>query len=273
MTDLVSGFVTQSDIDAYDRDGVVCIRGVMGKEWLERLNAATERCVKESIGDPKKKGFATGGDGGTGRFINVVQMWQWDPDFRATALESPLVEVAADIMQARTVNLFADHLLVKEPGTTERTPWHQDQPYWPMTGKQICSIWVAIDPVSKNGGAVEYVAGSHKWGKWFRPESFGGTDQYTKVTWERCPDIDAQRDRYHILVWELAPGDCLIHQALTVHGASGNRLERRRAGLSIRYAGEDARWDPKLPEKFNSGLRVGDPIDCEVFPRVWSKQG
>jgi hypothetical protein len=49
-------------------------------------------------------------------------------------------------MGSSAVNFFYDQLFVKEPGTTERTPWHQDQPYWALQGSQICSVWVRYEP-------------------------------------------------------------------------------------------------------------------------------
>jgi len=65
-------------------------------------------------------------------------------------------------MGATRVNFFYDQLLVKEPGTREGTPWHQDQPYWALSGLQVCSLWLPLDPVSEEVG-VEYVCGSHRW--------------------------------------------------------------------------------------------------------------
>ena len=35
------------------------------------------------------------------------------------------------MMGCRRVNFFFDQLIVKEPGTAQRTPWHQDLPYGP----------------------------------------------------------------------------------------------------------------------------------------------
>ena len=38
-------------------------------------------------------------------------------------------------------------MLVKEPGTAARTPWHHDQSYYPVDGDDLCSLWIPVDPV------------------------------------------------------------------------------------------------------------------------------
>lgn len=73
---------------------------------------------------------------------------------------------------------------------------------------QVCSIWTPVDPVPMDT-CVQYVAGSHKWG-WYYPKKFETTMDY-KITkedkmdriFERIPDIDANKDQYKILCWDL----------------------------------------------------------------------
>ncbi|MFX9416229.1 phytanoyl-CoA dioxygenase family protein, partial [Acinetobacter baumannii] len=56
------------------------------------------------------------------------------------------------------IRLFHDHALLKMPGDSKPTPWHQDRPYWPMidNGKplQALSIWIALDDVDENNGCM-----------------------------------------------------------------------------------------------------------------------
>ena len=71
----------------------------------------------------------------------------------------------------QTSTFYHEHVLTKDPGTNKKTPWHQDQPYYPVDGSANCSIWMPIDPVSLDT-AIEFVRGSHRWGKWFYPRKF-----------------------------------------------------------------------------------------------------
>ena len=67
-------------------------------------------------------------------------------------------------MNSKKVNLFHEHVLIKEPGATKKTPWHQDQPYYCVSGKDNCSLWIPLDPVDKSV-CPEFIKGSHKWNK------------------------------------------------------------------------------------------------------------
>ena len=41
---------------------------------------------------------------------------------------------AGSLMQSNKVNLFHEHVLIKEKGS-KRTPWHQDQGYYCVQGR------------------------------------------------------------------------------------------------------------------------------------------
>jgi len=140
-------------------------------------------------------------------------------------------------MRSRPSRFFYDHLFVKEPRTRETTPWHHDQPYWPVRGEQVCSIWLSLDSVTKQTSGLEYIKGSHRWPSRYRPEVWGnGTETWRKLGLldsqeQAIPDIDAQREKYEFLSWDVEPGDCLVHHSLAIHGSSGNAsaTQRRRA--------------------------------------------
>ncbi|MEA2815336.1 MAG: hypothetical protein QOI93_3033, partial [Rhodospirillaceae bacterium] len=149
------------------------------------------------------------------------------------------------MMASGSVDFFYDQLFVKEPGTAHPTPWHQDQPYWPVKSWQITSVWIALDPIDRSNGAVEFIAGSHRWGVSYRPTPFrkGHEIKFTDSDLVPIPDIDADRTKYDTRWWEMAPGDCLVFHAMIVHGAPGNDTPgARRRGLSLRYTGDDARY-------------------------------
>ena len=50
-------------------------------------------------------------------------------------------------MGSSVVRLYHDHMLVKEPGTKQETPWHQDQPYYNVDGRQNVSFEEAAGAV------------------------------------------------------------------------------------------------------------------------------
>ena len=285
LSDTLLRELTEDEIEGYQRDGAYAVRGIVPQDWIDYMREA----VDAVLAAPGPFGHNMDADDEPGRFFGDLFTWRSDARFRRLVLDSPLAALAAAAMGSQTVNFFYDQLLVKEPGTETRTPWHHDLPYWPLKGNQIVSIWLPLDPVGPENGAVSYVKGSHKWGRWFRPEPFGNRvpddpnidpADFAFPDCEPIPDIDAEADRYEFATWTLEPGDCILHHPLTVHGAPGNltRNQRRRA-IALRYTGDDARYDPR-PGTFTSympppigdpGLAPGDPMTCEVYPRIWPK--
>ena len=265
--------IAGSDVAAYARDGVVCLRGQFDARWVERLRAAIERDL--AAPGPHATNFAEGSS--AGRFFGDMYMWRRDPEFRAAALESPAAAIAARLMDSSAVDFFYDQIFVKEPGTAHPTPWHQDLPYWPVKGSQIASVWIALDDVDRSNGAVEFVAGSHRWGVNYRPTPFrkGHEAKFTDSDLAQIPDIDADRAMYDIKFWRMEPGDCLVFDAMIVHGAPGNETPgARRRGLALRYTGDDVRDDPRpgtFQFPYQPDLAAGAAMTCELFPRVWPR--
>ena len=155
------------------------------------------------------------------------------------------------------------------------TLWHQDQPYSPIDGAQFCTIWLPVDPVSR-GAALEFVAGSHLAGVWYRPRRFasGQLREDDDPRWVVAPDIEADRERHRIVGWALQPGDALVFSALTLHGAPGNPDSTDRRVLSTRWAGDDARFrrrsgEMSPPPPTTGAPEDGAPLDCPAFPVVW----
>ncbi len=266
MPDSVPDGVPNSVVDAFRRDGAVRLRGVF-VDWVERLRAG----VEENIAEPGPWGRVRRKSDDDAPFFSDYCNWQLIAGYRAFLLESPAAAVAARLMGSATARLFHEHVLVKEPGATTATPWHHDQPYYCVDGEQTCSLWVALDDVPAERG-VEFVAGSHRWGRWFRPKLFTNETLNDSAGWEEIPDIDAERDRYPIVSFDAAAGDALAFSFLTVHGAPPNRSPARRRGFACRWLGDDCvyadRAGPISPPFTDLGLEPGEPMDGPRFPLV-----
>ena len=262
--------IKQSDIDAFNRDGVVPLRQVVNDNWLERLAAA----IEDDIREPGP--FYHGYESDEGRFHGNMRLWETNEVFRDYCLNSHLPAIAQEFFGSSKVNLLYDQLFVKETTMSQRTRWHNDQPYWPIRGWQVLSLWVALDKTTAESGRLEFIRGSHKWNRWFQPETFGKTEAITKYErnpdFEDIPDIEADRDSYDIISWDLEPGDVYLFHAMTVHGAGGNTLaDQRRRGYTVRYTGDDVTYDlrPGLSQPLVTDLlHTGDPLDSERYPVI-----
>jgi ectoine hydroxylase-related dioxygenase (phytanoyl-CoA dioxygenase family) len=262
--------ITEAEIRTYENDGVVVLRQLFDADWVSKL----QEWADEDMASPGRLHQNLTKEGKPGRFFFDTFMWTYHDGFKRFVHESPAAQIAGQILRADKVNVFFDQLLIKEPGTEERTPWHHDMPYWPVRGNDICTLWLALDEVTNANGAVEYVKGSHKWGTAYKPPAFAGDDRY-KIDLPKVPDIEAEREKYEFLQFELQPGDCTVHHGLLVHGAPGNsRTDRRRRAVVSRWAGNDAvytpmpniqqmMWDPDIP--------AGGPLDSDLWPVIWRR--
>jgi ectoine hydroxylase-related dioxygenase (phytanoyl-CoA dioxygenase family) len=265
--------LTDDEIARYRADGAACLRGVFDAGWI----AALAEAVEADLASPGPMARENTPPGGRGRFFVDFQLWRRWPQCRAFVFESPAAELAHRLMGSPTVAWYHDHLLVKEPGTAEPTPWHHDQPYYPIEGNDIVSFWLPLDPVPRET-CVEYIKGSHRWGRWFAPRFFrqGAAFAAEDPRFEPMPDIDAERDRHDFLAWDMAPGDVIAFHALTVHGAPGNRhATQRRRAYATRWLGADARFAARAgtvsPPIEGHGLEPGDRFGGPLFPEVWPR--
>lgn len=266
--------LTDIDIRTYREDGAVCVRGLLDADWIEHLRTAVESALNHPS-SPNARNIAAEA-GKAGRFHNEQSLWRNHGGFMRFIEGSPISELAAQLTGSRGIRLYNDHLLVKEPGTDAPTPWHQDGTYFRVTGEQIVSVWVGLDPVKRETGAVSFVKGSHRWNKMFRPKAFAtGGDRESDAFDGPLPDIDGDPARYPSVCYEMEPGDVTFHHALTIHGALGNRsANTRRRGYSIRMLGDDVRYAdrPWTSYVIGAGLHNGAPLDGHAdFPKLWPR--
>ena len=212
-----------------------------------------------------------------GAFIEDFRNWTRFPAMERFVRDSPAAEIASVLSGSDTIRLYHDHVLVKEPGTRQRTPWHQDQPYYDVAGRLNASMWLPVDPVPRSS-TLELVAGTHL-GPWYMPRTFldDQAKWFPEGTLEELPDFEADPDRWTVLGWELEPGDAVFFHMLTVHGAAGVEGPDRRRVLSVRMLGDDMvfaprTWTTSPPfDDIEAELRPGAPPDHPLFPVLWER--
>lgn len=261
--------LTETDIAAYERDGVIVLRNVIDAEWRDLLARVVERELIEPA--PFSTTFGKG-------FVAGNQAWLKDKEMEDYVLHSPLPELAAILTRSSKVNLLCDQLFLKEPGTPNSpSPWHQDHVVFPTRGHNTISFWTSIDGATAESGTLKFIAGSHRWNRSFQPRRFTGEAIYPDVEgFEETPDFDGEQNRHRILSWDLAPGDMVAFHFSMVHSAGGNKSSTaRRRAYTIRYCGDGVSYDPHpaTHRMFKSlTMPAGGPLDCEMFPVVW-RQG
>lgn len=258
--------VSQDQIETYQRDGVVLIKGLFA-DWVETIRAGIDR----NMAEPGPYAAENLNKGESGRFFDDYCNWTRIPEFSEVVHKSQAAEAAAMLTGSKSVQMFHDHVLVKEPGTSKPTPWHQDDPYYFVESEKTVSFWSPMDPVKE--ASLRCVAGSHKWEKpvlpvrWLSEEKFyPDEDKYMAV-----PDPDAEG--MEIVEFPMEPGDAVAFTYKTLHGARGNDTSSRRRAFSLRLVGDDAcyieRDGPTSPPFPGHNMTPGDKLREDWFPTIY----
>lgn len=268
-------FAGQSAIDSYKQDGVICLRGVLGQDWLDVIESGIDLYFEEkrSQGDAANVEVKYKGDSGS--FHYATLMWKHLHPFARVIFESNAASVFGSLLETNKLNLYYDFLLIKEPRCKKAvTPWHQDHSYYCLNGHKIINCWIALDPIPF-ATALRFVRGSHRNYPVHRAIHFAPGQEYAGVIKDRPapPDFDSlssSNSDIEIVSCELNPGDALVWNSRTFHSAPGNTLDQRRAALSINFCGDDVTYydmpqDPDPPIRGENLVEGGD-ITCDSFP-------
>lgn len=282
--------ITAEEQQEFDRHGVVHLSNFLDDEWLRRLEAA---CAQELAEDHTRLNFvdfkaltpmleATGAEfvtsglgSATGHFCIRSFNWQRFPALADLCCGPPLPERIAVLMRSSRINFYGEQIFLKEAGSLHRTAFHQDMPYFHVSGDKCCTVWIPLDTADADTGMMGYVRGSHRW------STHAANGLVTQMPLSgsllpRLPDIEGGSEEYDIIYYPAAPGDVIVHHANTVHGAMGNISRKNRRAYSLHYLGDDIRYREREGTALDAGksphLADGDLMDCGEFPLVWTNQ-
>jgi len=296
--------VTEEEVVRYENDGVVKLAGILAPELIAKLAKGINEAIyaqwetdgihtydASAIADGLK---ATGvavltdaraesiADAQRGRFLTMAGAHTINQDIREIAVDSPLGYLAARLFRSKKVTFYDDQVLLKEPSTREYTAYHTDEPYYHLSGEQVCGMWISPDVVTEESGAMRYVRGSHRWGTFFKANVFVGQTSVGNVIpalqdeeqQVEIPDIQGKPQDYDIVLYTSEPGDMIIHHSNLIHGSGPNYTTAvTRRAASFRYVGDDVRWrlhrSAHTQTHYKQDLKDGDIIDSTEFPVVY----
>lgn len=280
--------ITEEERRDYESHGVVHLPGLLDDDWLKRLEAAYAaemsadqaqlnvvdfKALTPMIEASGAEFVTPGVKSATGRFCISSFNWRRFRALTALCCGPPLPEAVADLLRSDRINFYGEQLFLKEAGSLHRTAFHQDMPYFHVTGDKCCTAWVPLDAIGADNGMMGYVRGSHRWPTHAANGFVTQTPLYGSPL-PTLPDIEGAEGEYDIAYYTAQPGDVIVHHANTVHGATGNSSPRDRRALSLHYLGDDVRYREREGVGLDYGksptLGDGDVMDSEEFPLVWT---
>jgi len=265
------GSVPDDAVHAYRRDGVVCLRRVLDEGPVERLRDAVDRSAEV----PGPLGYKIGEPGKSGFFYYDFQMHERLEGFDWFVHQSGVPRLAGDLMGSPGVTLYYSNLFVKDGGSKVASPWHEDAAYQRIDGDQCLNFWAALDTIP-SATTLVFLRRSHtRGGPVFRPRHFDPDAGYDHpLTWNRTamPPPQQLEAQFEALWWALEPGDALVFNHRTIHGAPANTLKTRRRAAALLLIGDTAAYnadpgtsDPPFRDDTKSH---GDHPAGKVFSRL-----
>ena len=117
--------ISKKNIEHYNNNCVVVLRNVIQKKWITIL----KRGLKKNFQNPSKYKCVYEINNKKELFYDDYCNWNKIEEYKNFIFKSNIGYIAQELMQSKKVNIFHEHVLVKEIGSKKRTPWHQEQSY------------------------------------------------------------------------------------------------------------------------------------------------
>ncbi len=218
-------------------DGFVQLPQFLPRVELDRITQHLDWFVRERLTElpPEHVYFEHKGQPET--LKQIQQLGEHDAIFHDLQHNSPLRQLAEQLLQGPVVPRNLQYFN-KPAGCGRATPPHQDGFYFMLQPCIALTMWLALDHADQDNGCVRYVPGSHRHG--LRPHARTDTLGFSQGIADYAASDLAQQEQAIVA----APGDLLVHDAMTVHRADANRHPTRsRRALGLIYYGHLARED------------------------------
>ena len=260
-------YLSSEEIDSYKNQGAIVIKNVFSP-WIDLLRTGFEKVLKEP--GPHARENVKNQEG---RFFEDYCNWQRITEFKKFADESLAAQIVAEATGSKSIQLFHEHIFVKDPGTVKKTPWHQDMPYYCVDGNDTGSFWIPLDPITKDN-SLQILLGSHKLPKLVRPTKWSNNQPWysNDDNFMDMPDITTMGK--NILKPEMSLGDAILFNFKVLHSSPGNSENIPRKAFSMRFIGDDVKYVDRggetSPPFKNIDLKIGSKMREDWFPVVWS---
>jgi ectoine hydroxylase-related dioxygenase (phytanoyl-CoA dioxygenase family) len=256
----------ESTVERFRRDGHVVLREVASRAEIDEYRPAIQRGAaalrRETRPLAERDTYGRA-------FLQSCNLWQVDDAVERFVRAPRFGRLAAELLGVERVRLYHDQALFKEPGGG-RTPWHQDEFYWPLDTEQTVTMWMPLHAVTSEMGLMSFADGSHHLGDLRGREISDRSDaEFGAIVAEQ---------RLHVSdTPALAAGDASFHAGWTLHCAGANTTAGVREAFTMIFFADGARLrEPRNGyERFDAavwlpGIEVGGVAASPINPVIGS---
>jgi len=146
---------------------------------------------------------------------------------------------------------WGGQFFLKEPRDGSVVPWHQDAQYWPLNPSKSVTVWLALYDTDEENAAMRVVRGSHLEGEF---------NHHINNAANLALDQEVSEDQIKkedIISLNLKAGQISLHDDGLLHGSEANNSQRRRCGITMRFAPVNVKADLSVWPHFETQLARG----------------
>jgi chlorinating enzyme len=229
--------LSEDELARYDRDGFVVPQYRLSASDTQKLQQLTRHLVADNphmLDQPMACPHVEGNN----------PSLKTSPGWLDIALNPDIVDMVEQIVGSDIV-LFGTNFFYKRPQKGPATPWHRDGASLPVKPLVSMSVWIAVFDSKADNGCLRFIPGSHRskeLGK--HHTTYFDTRKAEDEDMLIISDLDrAEFDESTAEDVELEPGQMVLFDIYTIHGARHNLGNRERAGYALRFIPSTSHFD------------------------------
>jgi len=235
-------------LNQFSNDGYACFPKFVAGDELSGLQSHVQRFISEIAPQIAAEQVFYEDKQDPTTLKQIQHMGDHDQWFHTLLTASRFRQLAEEILDGPVVPKNLQYFN-KPAGVGQPTPPHQDGYYFMLDPCEAVTMWLALDEVDEENGCVRYVKASHRWG--MRDHARTQTLGFS----QGIVGYPTAADREQEIAIPASPGDLLVHDALTIHRADGNRsATRSRRSLGFVYFSHRAREDAAAQAAYQKRL-------------------
>jgi len=251
--------LTEDNHLAFRRDGFIRLPNVLSPGAIVCLREELVRLLSKTFPENNR----------SNRFLSLEMMWLESVIIRRYVLSPRIAKISADLLDVKSVRLYHDNALSKEPGCG-RTPWHYDDHHFPLDTNDVVTAWMPAQPVPLAMGPLSFAKPINAF-KLVKNINFNKNDtSYDKKVSEvfKVNHVAIDSEPFKI-------GEASFHHNLSFHTAEGNNTSQSRIVLANTYFANGARIVKKPTmvsgdwQKFIPGVAPGEIAASKLNPVCW----
>jgi len=249
--------LNEQQVREYHEQGFLIPPYRLEPAFLQSLQQALDRLIRDNPGVRPEKLVSAHIEGQNDEGVKGSQR------FLELAMHPPILDMVEQLIGPDVI-LWGCHVFCKPSAEGFETPWHQDGHYWPIRPLATCTVWVALEPSTRENGCLRVIPGSHRH-RVLHPHLH--EDRQDLTLNQRM--ADGTFDEGQAVDLELEPGQMSMHDVYMIHGAQANRSAQRRTGVALRFMPGTSLFDRSLRP---SDGQTGVPVSFATRP-LWLLRG